>query len=164
MKEKILWIIIAILSIIVIGAIFMFGNKKFKIESIKSLHFSYSNGYMMYAYTTYDISLEDDTYNVAIKPYGISDEEAQKVKIDKKTINKLIDILNENDVSKWNNFHETDKYVLDGDSFSFSLTANDDIDISASGYMRWPKNYGIVESTLVEILDAYYKYDSRVYE
>ena len=57
MKEKILWIIIAILSIVVIGAIFMFGLKKpKKIESIKSLHFSYSNGYMMYAYTTYDIS------------------------------------------------------------------------------------------------------------
>ena len=157
MKEKILWIIIAILSIVVIGAIFMFGNKKFKIESIKSLHFSYSNGYMMYAYTTYDISLEDDTYYVTIKPYGISDEEAQKVKIDKKTINKLIDILNENDVSKWNNFHETDKYVLDGDSFSFSITTLEDKYISASGYMRYPKNYREVEDAFNNLFGPLYQ-------
>lgn len=156
MKEKILWIIIAILSILVIGAIFMFGNKKFKIESIKSLHFSYSNGYMINAYTTYDISLEDNTYYAKIKPYGIPEEESQKVKLDKETINKLIDILNEYDVGKWNNFHESDKNVLDGDSFSFSMYTLEDKYISASGYMRWPKNYREVENAFDEILGKLY--------
>jgi len=77
---------------------------------------------------------------------------------------KIIQTLNDNKVVKWNNFRESDKYVLDGDSFSFSLTTEEGINISASGYMRWPDNYGNVKSTLVEIFDAYYKYDVKVYE
>ena len=81
MEDKILWIIIALITLTVLGVILVFTAKKTtvsSIESLKSLHFSYSNGYMMNAYTTYDISLEDDTYYVTIKPYGIPEEESQK--------------------------------------------------------------------------------------
>ena len=156
MKEKILWIIIGLLSVFVIGVIFMFGNKKLKIDNIKSLHFSYSNGYMMDAYTTYDITLEDNKYYVTIKPYGIPEEESQKIELNNDQIEKIISILNEYEVYKWNNFHESDKYVLDGDSFSFSMYTLDDKYISASGYMRYPKNYGEVEKSLDDILGSLY--------
>ena len=89
MGKKIAWIIIGILSVLVIGAMFMFGLKKEKL-TIRSLHFTYTSGYAMYAYTTYDIYLEDNKYYVTIKPYGVSEEESQTVKLDTKTINKLI--------------------------------------------------------------------------
>ena len=156
MGKKISWIIIGVLSVLVIGAMFMFGLKKEKL-TIRSLHFTYTSGYAMYAYTTYDIYLEDNEYYVTIKPYGVSEEESQTVKLDTKTINKLEKVLNEYDVSKWNNFHKSDKNVLDGDSFSFSMNTNTGKYISASGYMRWPKNYAEVKSALNDILGSLYE-------
>ena len=128
------------------------------------MYFTYTSGYMMNAYTRYELEKREDGYYAKIKPNGIPEEETQEVKVSDSDIEKIIQALNDNKVIKWNNFRESDKYVLDGDSFSFSLTTEEGIDISASGYMRWPKNYGEVKSTLVEIFDAYYKYDVRVYE
>ena len=165
MGKKVAWIIIGILSVLVIGAIFVFGlNKPKKIESIKTLYFTYTSGYMMNAYTRYELEKREDGYYVKIKPNGIPEEEIQEAKVSDDDISKIVQTLNEYKVIKWNNFHESDKYVLDGDSFSFSLITEEGIDISASGYMRWPKNYNEVKSTLVEIFDAYYKYDIKVYE
>lgn len=159
MKDKILWIIIALITLTVLGVILVFTAKKTtvsSIESLKSLHFSYSNGYMMNAYTTYDISLEDDTYYVTIKPYGIPEEESQKVKLDNETIEKLINVLNEYNVAKWDGFHKSDQNVLDGDSFSFSMYTLEDRYISASGYMSWPENYRNIEDAFDEILGSLY--------
>ncbi len=165
MGKKIAWIIIGLLSVLVIGAIFVFGLKKpKKIENIKTMYFTYTSGYMMNAYTRYELEKREDGYYVKIKPNGIPEEETQEAKVSDDDISKIVQTLNEYKVSKWNNFRESDKYVLDGDSFSFSLTTEDGIDISASGYMRWPDNYGEVKSTLVQIFDAYYKYDVKVYE
>jgi len=54
MGKKIAWIIIGLLSVLVIGAIFVFGLKKpKKIENIKTMYFTYTSGYMMNAYTRY---------------------------------------------------------------------------------------------------------------
>ncbi len=141
----------------------MFGFRKIEVN-IKSLHFSYSNGYMMNAYITYDIYMENDKYYAKIKPYGIPEEETQIVKLSKDKVKKLEDVLNEYKVYKWNNFHESDKYVLDGDSFSFSMSTLDGKSISASGYMRWPKNYGEVEKAFDEILGPLYERNNIIYE
>ena len=165
MKKNIIIIASIVILLILMGVMLVSSIVKIKkITGIKRLYFTYTNGYSAYSYTRYEIEKREDGYYVKIKPDGMPEEEMQEAKMSNDDIEKIIQVLNENKVIKWDVFHDSDKYVLDGDSFSFSLTANDDIDISASGYMRWPKNYGIVESTLVEILDAYYKYDSRVYE
>lgn len=158
MKKKVAFIILIILIILLVGVIcmFIFGQKKKEITSITKLHLSYSNGYMMDANTIYDIDKKDDKYFVTIKPHLIPEEESQTVEIDKKTINKIIEILNKNKVYKWNGFKKSDKYVLDGDSFSFWLYMDDGSDIHASGYMMWPDNYGTVKLELDNILGPLY--------
>lgn len=165
MKNKVLWIIITIFVLIGMGVILLFGTKKKEITSIKSMHLSYSNGWSAYSYTRYDLEKRDDGYYVEIKPYGYSDDEMQEVKLSKKDINKIIEVLNKYNVVKWNGFHKSDQGVLDGDSFSFSLHTEDDIDVSASGYMRWPDNYRNVRDELGEIFNPLYEYkDDNVYE
>ena len=147
------------------GVILLFGTKKKEITSIKSMHLSYSNGWSAYSYTRYDLEKKDDGYYVEIKPYGYSDDEMQDVKLSKKDINKIIEVLNKYNVVKWDGFHKSDQGVLDGDSFSFSLHTEDDIDVSASGYMRWPDNYRNVRDELGEIFNPLYEYkDDNVYE
>ena len=166
MKDKIIWIIIAIFVLIGLGVILVFTARKTKVwgvESLKSMHFSYSNGYSAYAYTRYDLEKKEDGYYLDIKPYGVPEDDVQTVKVDDKTVKKAIEILNKYNVSKWNGFHKSDKYVLDGDSFSFSLYTEDGKDISASGYMEWPDNYSDVRQELYDLFNPLYT-GNRVYE
>ena len=154
-----------ILLIIILVIFFIFGIKrKVIINNIKHLRLSYSNGYAMYAYSIYEINYEDGKYILSIKPNGVPDEEVQKEEISKKDIKQVINILNKYNVSKWDGFNKIDKNVLDGDSFSFSLKYNDDKDVSASGYMRYPKDYGLVKQELVDIFTKYYKDEGVIYE
>ncbi|MBP5684391.1 MAG: hypothetical protein J6X02_03955 [Bacilli bacterium] len=127
-----------------------------KIQDIKSLSFNYSNGYMMYAYTRYELNC-DKSCTLRIKPNGIPDEDMKEYEVDNKTIVELCDLLNKYDISKWNGFDESDQNVLDGDSFSFSLNLHNGKSISASGYMRWPKNYSDVKNGIMKLFDAYIK-------
>ncbi len=166
MKKHIIIIVSIVILLMLLGVMLAYSIKENskRITSIKTMHLSYSNGYGMYENTRYDLVKRADGYYVTIKPSGIPDEEEQEAKVLDEDIDRIVKILNDNKVIKWDGFHESDKYVLDGDSFSFSLTTYEGISISASGYMRWPDNYRNVRGTLVEIFDAYYKYDVKVYE
>ena len=143
----------------------MFTSRTREITSIKSMHLSYSSGWSAYAYTIYDLEKKDDGYYVQIKPYGVPDDEVQEVKLTNKQIKEIEEILTKYKVSKWDGFKKSDMGVLDGDSFSFYLHTEDDVDVSASGYMRWPDNYREVRNALYNIFNPLYKYkdDGRVY-
>ena len=164
MKDKIIWIVIALFILVVLGVILIFTSKTVTIDSIKSMHFSYSSGYSIYAYSSYDVQKKDDGYYATVKPYGLAEEAAQEVKLDDAQVKEILSVLNKYEVSKWNGFHKSNKYVLDGDSFSFSLYIDNDKEISASGYMMYPNNYNSVEKELTSIFDSLYQYPDRVYE
>ena len=135
----------------------MLGSRKVKkIDSITQLRFSYSSGYMMNSDTAYEITKNGSKYYANIKPYLVPSDEAFEVELDEKVINEIIEVLNKYEVSKWDGFSKSDKYVLDGDSFSFSIHMDNGSDIYASGYMMWPKNYGEVKSELNRILGPLY--------
>ena len=89
-------------------------------------------------------------------------EDKQEVELDKKTMNKIIDILNKYDVVNWDGFNETDNNVLDGNSFHMNLTIQDNKNISASGYMMYPDNYKYVKKELDEILGGFYKMNVKI--
>lgn len=125
----------------------MLFNKKVEIGDIKSLEFSYSNGYAMNAYTTYKIECNEKCV-VEVKPHGVPDEDKLKIEIDKKVCDKLKDILEKYNVGKWDGFNKNDKNVLDGDSFHLYVHFVDGTGISASGYMKWPNHYGEVKGEL----------------
>ena len=68
-----------------------------------------------------------------------------------------VKILEDNNVVEWDGFNKFDKYVLDGNGFSFSLENKNGEKVSADGYMKWPKNYTTVKSKLDKIFNKIYK-------
>ncbi len=161
MKKIKLWLTILILIIIGIGIGIIIKveiKNPIKIESIKSLHFKYSNGNSVNSSTSYDIRLKKDKYYVSIKPYLIPDHETFEGEINKKYINEIIKVLNKYEVNKWDGFNKVAEKILDGESFSFSLSTEDGLNINASGYMKWPKNYSKVKTELDKIIGELYPY------
>jgi hypothetical protein len=158
MKNKIILLIVigVVLLISIVVLCIIFGPKKVKISEIKSIHFSYSNGYSAYAYTMYDLDYKDGKYIASIKPDGIPENEAREINVDEEFVKKIENILSKYNVGSWDGFRESDKYVLDGDSFSLSVHFVDKTDISASGYMRWPKNYSNVREELDNLFMGLY--------
>ena len=117
-------------------------KKKIIINDLKSFHYSYSVGYYMYANVSYDITIKDDKYLVKIKDAGMPEEEAREYILNKEKIKELEEIINDNKVYRWNGFDKSDSSVMDGNSFSISIWDKNGDNISAHGYMMYPKNYG----------------------
>ena len=148
MKIKYLLMIIAALLIIMGGFCMMYEKKKDKITiedldtaNIKSFYITYSNGYMMNAYTRYQLLVDNEKFIAKIKPYGIYEEDELVIEVNSELMEKISNVLVKYEVNKWNGFDKVDKDVLDGDSFSFSLSLKNDKSLSAHGYMRWPDHF-----------------------
>lgn len=155
-------IIFIILTLLLVGGAIMFlfnklKNKEIEITDIKSLHLGYSTGTMIYSNVSYDLKLEDDKYIGEIKPNNVSDEEKINVEMKNEDIEKIIKLLKDNHVGRWDGFNKSDQYVLDGNSFSFNVYFTNNTSISASGYMMYPDNYRKVEKELDNIFMSYYK-------
>ena len=159
-KIWIIAIIVTIVIITIISLVIVLSNKK-KIEivtdNIKLIRFSYSTGTMIYSNVKYAVDEKEGKYIATIKPNEIPDDDAKEIEIDENILNKIVEILNKYDVSSWDNFHENDTNVLDGDSFSLYLKMKDKEEINASGYMRYPKNYANVRGELDSIFNDLYK-------
>ena len=128
-----------------------------KIEKISHLRFCYSTGYHMNASVSYEINLIDGKYMLKVKPTDISEEETQEFELSKDKIQEIINKLNEYHVSRWNGFNKSDKYVLDGNSFSLNIRMKNNNTIEASGYMMWPNNYYEVKTYLDTTLGSLYE-------
>ena len=135
--------------LIMIGALSGCLKKKIQIKDIEYLHFTYSEGYMANAYSVYTLELKNEKYTVTIKPTGIPDEEKKTYTIEKGKVKELENALNGTQLYTWNGFNKVDKGVLDGDSFSLNLKYNEGNSITASGYMRWPTDYGTIKQLIV---------------
>lgn len=147
-----------ILLIIILILFFVFTMKKrVNIKNIQHLRFSYTSGYAMYAYTIYEIDYKDGKYFLTTKPDGVPDEDKQTEEIKKEDIKAIENILNKYSVCFWDGFNKTDKNVLDGNSFSFTLTFDNNNEIHSYGYMMYPKNYREVKEELINIFIKYYK-------
>lgn len=159
MKLKIILTIFILVTIITIIYLILNkpNNKKVEISEIKRFTFSYTTGYMVNAYVRYEIEYKANKYIARIKPNGKKEEELLETELDLETIKNIEKILKDNNVSKWNGFNKVDKDVLDGNSFSISITMSNDEQITASGYMKYPDNYGNVRGSLDNIFDSIYK-------
>ena len=152
MKKALIIIGIAIVLIIaMIVLCIIFNNKKVKVSEIIHLSFSYTQGYAIYSNNVYTLEYRNDKYIATVKPYGISNEESREIVVKEDFVKEVEDILNKYEVGSWDGFNKSDKYVLDGDSFSFSASFKDGKSISAHGYMSWPKNYYNVRNELDEL-------------
>ncbi len=135
----------------------MFLNKKLfspkkEINSIKLIEYGYGDGRTIYGHTKYTLKC-DDKCILTSKLDGFPDEEVFVVEIGDSDVDKIIKLFNEYNVASWDGFRKSDKYVLDGTSFSFNVETKDGQKIYASGYMKWPKNYREVIDGMVSIFE-----------
>ena len=156
-KTIIIGVIILLVIYVVVVILSSFLKKDEKINKLNSLRFTYSTGYHINAYVIYEISLVEGKYSASIKPTDLPDEDKKEYELSKEEVNTVIKKLNEYKIISWNGFRKTDKYVLDGNSFSMYIIYDGDKTISASGYMMWPNNYRNVRDYLDEKLGGLYK-------
>ena len=150
MKMKYLIIIVFIIVILVL----FFLRKEKNINNINKLTFSYSTGNYMNASVSYELVCKDKCI-LSFKDDGVSYEDAKEYEVDKKILKEIEIILKQYHVARWDNFHKYDKNVLDGNSFSFRVCFENDQEIEANGYMKWPKNYQEVKKELNELFSNY---------
>ena len=144
-KYLVLFIILGIvITILIILMIWRNIKMNKTIKNIKHLEFSYSEGYAMEANTIYTIDCNDKCI-ATIKHTGSS--EVKEFEIDNNIISAIESVLNDYKVGSWDNFNKSNKNVLDGNSFHMYIKTDND-SISASGYMKWPKNYKEVKDRL----------------
>ena len=158
MKKIIITLTVIVLIILIIIVTIFLRNRKLELteNNIKYIHFSYSTGNMMYANVSYEVNERDGKYIAKIKPNGKSEEEAKEIELSNKDMQKIVSTLNKYQISSWNNFHKNNKNILDGHGFSFELKTKDNKEISASGYMKWPKNYNEIRGMLDTIFNELY--------
>ena len=125
------------------------------ISSINTLRFSYSTGTMVNSQVAYEIECKDSGCIATVKPDGVPAEASKFIDLNEEAIAKIITLLNDNSVIKWDGFKKVNQNALDGNGFSFSLIANKKkLNISASGYMKWPANYNKVRDGLDAIFEG----------
>lgn len=123
-----------------------------QITDIKSFRFSYQVGNYMNGSVAYELKQEEDgSYTATVKPNQVAEADAKKYKVGKDFADELAAFLREKKVNRWNGFQKSDRHVLDGNGFSFSLWTTEDKNISASGYMRWPRGYDEVKAGIEAI-------------
>ena len=161
MKNK-YWIIIGVIVILLIVVAVLLtrkdeDHKPVEVSKIKSFEFGYTVGYAMWSDVRYRMDCELDGCNVIIKLNGVTEEEQVEGVVGKEQSARIEELLAKYNIGNWNGFNKSDKYVLDGDSFSLSINYENNENISASGYMSWPDNYREVKDYLDSILGSLYQ-------
>ncbi len=78
---------------------------------------------------------------VSVKYSEASPDEVVTVETDGTVLSKIGEVIVKYNMKEWDNFHETNYNVLDGDGFYLTVMADEELLISASGSNSYPKNY-----------------------
>ena len=152
--KKVILLIILILVVVLLAVVFSSRTKPVEIRNIQYFSFSYSSGSEANANANYSLRLQDGAYLVSVKPRGLPEEDMRTYEVDESFVRKLEQFLVSQDVGKWNGFDRSDKRVMDGSSFSLYITLADGSELSAGGYMKFPKNYAAVRSGIEAMFTA----------
>ena len=127
-------------------------GKKAKITSLESLSYSFTDNMSRFGHGRLEIRLKGDTYTATVKLVDEPDESEKTVRLAPEKVLALEELLRQYDVGSWNGFDKNNKAVLDGRSFSLSVKMAEEQEISARGYMKWPKNYSEVAGALKALM------------
>lgn len=147
------------LLLLTIGGIMLtalFGcSKSYDFSNIVYLSLNYSTGTENGSNIDYTLKYDNEQYIVQIKPNGAIDTYDTFI-VDADFMKRLIEILIDNHVEKWNGFNKSDKRVLDGNRFQLTIINHEEIYLEASGYEKWPTNYQEVRSELDNLFNSLY--------
>jgi hypothetical protein len=159
MKGKFIYIVLGgvlLILIFVLIFVFLIHKKEVVVTNIERLSYSYSQGYAMNAYVRYELECKNKCI-LKYKPLYVPEEDYKKVEVNEEVMKKLEAILNKYKIYKWDGFNKTNKNVLDGDDFHFSLSLKDGTSVSASGYMSWPKNYREATGEIISLFNKLFE-------
>lgn len=117
--------------------------------------FSYEFGSFFGGYWDYFIFEKDKKYY--LKGYGCNGVNLDvKGEIPTYTFNSLEKIIEKYKILEWNKFNKNDENILDGYSFKLKYK-NNNINLSAQGYMKFPFNYKIGHKAISTYLEELVK-------
>ncbi|MBQ2581234.1 MAG: hypothetical protein II574_06370, partial [Ruminococcus sp.] len=115
--------------------------------ALTSLHLG-EHGTYMGAGFDYDYRFADGKHSITVRLDGVVEEDALTIDVDEEFAQKLMAVIDEYNLRKWDGYSKSDKNVLDGSSFGFSARFDDGASIYASGYECYPKGYAEVSGAL----------------
>ena len=134
------------------------GGKRVRMAPIVKFRFSASAGSYMNSGESYEAELENGKVTVIIRLDGVDEEEAEVFTTDESFLRRLDEIVERNNVKKWNGFSLSNRNVLDGHGFSLSIKMENGEYLTASSYLAWPDHYsefkGEVASLFMELYDS----------
>jgi len=147
MKKEInilrLLLIAVVVIIVAIVIVFVFGNERVNYSELTEVKIS-RMGTMLPNGNEYTLTFKNGTwiasYNEII---GLEDNINKKI-VDDEFANEIKNLLAENKVQNWDGFNKHNKYITDGEKFDFYMRFSDGTEIQASGYMAYPKKFGLV--------------------
>jgi len=146
--------VILLIIMIVIGSLFVIGQKP---KEGRVILFKYSvsgsrAGWREY----YEIVQQDDKLILKTNKEGsYSCDVFNEVEIGKEVLSELTDYINEQHIYKWDGYEKFDKNVLDGNSWSLYIKYDSGNTISASGYMKHPKDFRQKMTEMIEIINKH---------
>ena len=100
-------------------------------------------------HSVYEVE-DDGMYFILHKENGIEDDyQALKPEV----IPEITAIINKYDVLSWDGFDKYNRWVLDGEDFTFELVLSDGTKVYANGSNKFPKNYREVFSELEALFE-----------
>lgn len=152
-KKNIL-IVSTILSVIVLGILsfnifsVLAMQNAIKDADIQSFNFGYGSWNTIYS--TYEIIKNED---YILMKFSDSLGNENNYDISNETLQQIEQLILKRKVYTWDGFDKEDKYIIDGNSFTLKIEYENGENISASGYMKFPRNYNSVEEEIVKILN-----------
>ena len=124
------------------------------VSDIVLLDLIYQYGNYMNAFVHYRVLKDEDGYSAVLKLRDKSEDESVRFPVTHDKEVEIEDMLNRYKAGKWNGFNRSDKYVLDGRSFSFQVKMADGSEVYAHGYAAFPRNFREVREELEKILEV----------
>ncbi len=109
-----------------------------------SSFFLHRNGEIRY--DSYWIMMDSDGYHVSI-----NEERVLPVKTD--TVSALMDVIDTYDLTSWDGFDESNRFVLDGEGFSLNFRLTDGTSVHARGDNAFPEHYFEAMGEIWDILN-----------
>ena len=108
-------------------------------STLTSLYFSESGSYFKRV-QGYEFRTEEGRHTAYF--YMANEEEPYPVAVDQAWVDTLAGFIAQYGMMGWNGFHGSDSMLLDGTQFSIDFAFADGTTVQASGYGRFPANYG----------------------
>ena len=137
------------------------GGEPVDVSKSIDVYFSYSSGSYMNSGNSYSAVLRDDgVVEVKVRQDGQAEKNVPVIETDKAFLEKIDQIIADNNVAKWNGYHMSARDVLDGDGFSLSIKMDNGQKISAGSYMAWPDGYGAfkgeMDTLFIDLYESVY--------